>query len=342
LNGSLKKESGTMRYRVFGNLGWTVSEIGFGAWAIGGDMWGPQDDAESIRALHRAIDNGVNFIDTAQGYGKGHSEELIGQVLKERRSETLYVATKVPARPGSPWPIPKNARPDDFFSGSYIIRQCEQSLKRLGRDTIDVYQFHTWSSSFNVGGEWIEAMAKLKQEGKIRAVGASVPDTRPESVTGALALGTVQAVQVIYNVFEQFPKWDLFPVAEKLGAGIIVRVPFDEGALTGKFAESTRFPQGDVRGHYFRGRNLTAVVRRVKEIEDFKNRHHPDMPLAEYALRFCLSHAAVGTVIPGIRTAAQADLNTAASDGVLLAPDELDSLEQFAWRKDFWAEEVQA
>ena len=164
-----------MRYRVFGKLGWTVSEIGFGAWAIGGDMWGPQDDAESVRALNRAIDDGVNFIDTAQGYGKGHSEEIIGRVLKDRRRETLYVATKVPAQPGSPWPIPKNARADEFFPGPYIIRQCEQSLKRLGRDSIDVYQFHTWSSSFSVEGEWIEAMAKLKQDGKIRAVGVSVP-----------------------------------------------------------------------------------------------------------------------------------------------------------------------
>jgi aryl-alcohol dehydrogenase-like predicted oxidoreductase len=330
-----------VKYRSFGKLGWDVSEIGFGAWAIGGDMWGTQDDTESLRALHRAVDRGVNFIDTAQGYGKGHSEELIGRVLRERRGENLYVATKVPAQPGSPWPIPKNARADEFFPGSYIIKQCELSLKRLGRDTIDVYQFHTWSSSFNIEGEWIGAMEKLKQEGKIRAVGVSVPDTRPEHIAGALALGTVDAVQVIYNIFEQFPKWDLFPVSEKLGAGIIVRVPFDEGALTGKYTESTRFEEGDVRGHYFRGRNLPAVVRRVKEIESFKSRHHPGLTLAEYALRFSLSHSAVGTVIPGMRTAVQADLNVAASDGVLLDPGELRSLEQFAWRKDFWAEEVQ-
>jgi aryl-alcohol dehydrogenase-like predicted oxidoreductase len=331
-----------MKYRPFGKLGWRVSEIGFGAWAIGGDMWGPQADDDSLRALNRAIDLGVNFIDTAQGYGKGHSEELIGRVLRERRNETLFVATKVPARPGSPWPIPKNARADDFFPGSYLISACESSLKRLGRDTIDIYQFHTWSSSFNLEGEWIEAMAKLKREGKIRAVGVSVPDTRPESVAGALALGTVEAVQVIYNIFEQFPKWDLFPVAEKLGTGIIVRVPFDEGALTGKYVASTRFPEGDVRGRYFRGRNLSAVIQRVREIEGFKNRLHSGMSLADYALRFCLSHAAVGTVIPGIRTAAQAEMNVAASDGNLLAPEELRALEQFAWRKDFWAEEIQS
>ncbi len=330
-----------MEYRSFGKLGWQVSEIGFGAWAIGGDMWGPQDDAESLRALNRAIDNGVNFIDTAQGYGKGHSEELIGRILKERSGQTLYVATKVPARPGSPWPIPAGARADDFFPGSYIIQQCEGSLKRLGREPIDVYQFHTWSSSFNVEGEWMEALTKLKQEGKIRAAGVSVPDTCPDCATGALALGSLQAVQVIYNLFEQFPKWNFFPVAEKLGTGIIVRVPFDEGALTGKYTDATRFPEHDVRGRYFRGRNLPAVVRRVREIQQFKNRRHPHMSMAEYALRFCLSHPAVSTVIPGIRTVAQADLNVAASDGALLPPDELRELEQFAWRKDFWREEVQ-
>jgi aryl-alcohol dehydrogenase-like predicted oxidoreductase len=331
-----------MHYRAFGKLGWKVSEIGFGAWAIGGDMWGPQQDTDSLRALHRAINTGVNFIDTAQGYGKGHSEELIGRVLKERSGETIYVATKVPARPGSPWPIPDNARADDFFSGAYIIRSCEDSLKRLGREAIDIYQFHTWSSSFNTEGEWMEAMAKLKQEGKVCAVGVSVPDTRPENVAGALALGTVQAVQVIYNVFEQFPKWNLFPIAQKLGVGIIVRVPFDEGALTGKYTESTRFPEGDVRARYFRGNNLAAVLRRIQEVKNFKDRLHPDMSMAEYALRFCLSHPAVGTVIPGIRTVVQADQNVAASDGAFLSPEELRSLERFAWRKDFWTEETQA
>jgi aryl-alcohol dehydrogenase-like predicted oxidoreductase len=328
-----------MNYRTFGRLGWKVSEVSFGAWALGGDMWGPQDDAESVKALHRAVDHGVNFIDTAQGYGKGHSEEIIGKVLKER-AEEIYVATKVPARPGSPWPLPLEARVEEFFPKQYVITECEKSLKRLGRESIDIYQFHTWTAAFNGQEEWFEAMEELRRQGKIRAVGVSVPDTAPDSVIGALTLGRIDSVQVIYNIFEQYPRWNLFPVARHLGTGIIVRVPFDEGALTGKYTEQTKFPDGDVRKHYFRGRNLSAVVRRVAEIQRFKDRLHPGMPLAEYALRFCLSHPAVHTVIPGIRNVQQADANTAASDGELLADHELAELTQFSWRKDFWHEEV--
>ncbi len=328
-----------MYYRTFGKLGWKISEISFGGWAIGGDMWGPQDDADSIRALHRAIDLGVNFIDTAQGYGKGHSEELIGKVLKER-SEEIYVATKVPAKPGSKWPLPENANANEFFPASYIIEQCEGSLRRLQRDHLDIYQFHTWATAFNVQDEWFEAMAKLKQQGKIQAIGVSVPDTTPDNVIGALALDRVQSVQVIYNIFEQYPQWNLFPVCEKLGIGVIVRVPFDEGALTGKYTAKTTFPEGDVRRRYFRGRNLPAVINRVEKIREFKNKRHRHMSMAEYALRFCLSHSAVHTVIPGIRNVQQAEMNLAASDGLWLDSNELQELKQFAWRKDFWHEEV--
>lgn len=328
-----------MKYRTFGHLGWTVSEISFGAWAIGGDMWGPQDDGESVRALHRALDLGVNFIDTAQGYGKGHSEELIGKVLKER-PDAVYVATKVPPKPGSVWPPPEDANADAIFPGPYIIEECERSLKRLGRDYLDIYQFHTWATAFNVDGEWIEAMARLKKEGKIRASGVSVPDTTPDNVIGALAEGRIDSVQVIYNIFEQYPRWNLFPSCERMGIGVIVRVPFDEGALTGKFTASTSFPEGDVRRHYFRGKNLSSVVGRVERVRKFMEPRHPGMPMAEYALRFCLSHKAVGTVIPGIRTVQQAEWNVAASDGGLLSENERKELEQFAWRKDFWHYEV--
>jgi aryl-alcohol dehydrogenase-like predicted oxidoreductase len=328
-----------MQYRPFGRLGWNVSEIGFGAWAIGGDMWGPQDDAESLRALHRAIDLGVNFIDTAQGYGKGHSEELIGKVIKKRTADVL-VATKVPPVPGSPWPPPEDARADQIFPATYIMEQCERSLRRLGRDTIDVYQFHTWSTAFNSDHEWFEAMQRLKEQGKIRAIGVSVPDTTPDNVIGALALGKVDAVQVIYNLFEQYPRWNLFPVCQRLGVGVIVRVPFDEGALTGRLTPTTAFAEGDVRRHYFRGNNLTAVLRRVERIRTYQEGAYPTMSMSEFALRFCLSHPAVSTVIPGIRNVAQAEANTAPADGIHIPPEVLRDLERFAWRKDFWHDEV--
>lgn len=329
-----------MKYRPFGALGWNVSEIGFGAWAIGGDMWGPQRDDESLRALHRALDLGVNFIDTAQGYGKGHSEELIGKLLKDRREE-VFVATKVPPSPGSVWPPPEDADARKVFPGSYIIDQCHGSLKRLGRDHIDIYQFHTWATAFNGADEWFEAMSRLKEQGKIRAIGVSVPDTTPDNVIGALALGKVDAVQVIYNIFEQYPRWNLFPVCERLGTGVIVRVPFDEGALTGRLTESTTFPEGDVRRHYFRGRNLKAVVKRVEAVRSFKDRVLPAMSMPELALRYCLSHRAVSTVIPGIRNVRQAEANVAPGDGAGLPDEILGEMDQFAWRKDFWHLEVE-
>jgi aryl-alcohol dehydrogenase-like predicted oxidoreductase len=328
-----------MKYRKFGNLGWDVSTIGFGAWAIGGNMWGPQDDSESVAALHRALDLGVNFIDTAQGYGKGHSEEIIGRVLAERSDEVL-VATKVPPAQG-PWPPPSNANVDEFFPPGRVIEELEKSLRRLGRDHVDVYQFHTWSPHFNLSSRWYEEMQRLREQGKIRAIGVSVPDSTPDDVIGALALGRVDAVQVIYNIFEQYPEENLFPVTEKLGTGIIVRVPFDEGALTGKFTYETTFPEGDVRQRYFRGRNLRAVVDRVHDIEKVKDEVRPTMSMAEFALRFCLSHPAVHTVIPGIRNPQQAEWNSAAGDGDALTDEELSLLRQFYWRRNFWAEEVE-
>jgi len=328
-----------MEYRTFGSLNWNVSAIGFGAWAIGGNMWGPQDDAESVRALHRALDLGVNFIDTAQVYGKGHSEEIIGRVLKER-SEDIYVATKVPPAIVG-WPPPQDGDVDDYFPKNYVVEKLEGSLRRLGRDYVDVYQFHSWASAFNLNSRWYEEMSMLREQGKIRAIGVSVPDTLPDNIIGALAQGQVDAVQVIYNIFEQYPQQNLFPISERLGVGIIVRVPFDEGALTGKYTVETTFPDNDVRQKYFRNRNLPAVVDRVREIEVFKNRLHPEMSMAEYALRFCLSHAAVSTVIPGIRNPQQAEWNTAAADGFSLDDDELKALERFAWTKDFWNEEVE-
>src|ERR1035437_3787132 len=328
-----------MEYRKFGNLGWDVSEIGFGAWAIGGDMWGPQKDSDSFDALNKAVDLGVNFIDTAQGYGKGHSEEIIGRFLKNR-NETIYIATKIPPVEGTNWPPSDNQDANISFPPKYIIEQCEKSLKRLKRDYIDVYQFHTWTSSFNSQNEWFEAMSRLKEQGKIRAIGVSVHDTSPDSVIGSLILEKVDSVQVIYNIFEQYPQFNLFPVCERLNKAVVVRVPFDEGSLTGKFTEQTVFTEGDVRAHYFRGNNLKAVVKKVNEIKEVKDNNHPGMPMAEYALRFALSHSAVSTVIPGIRNVQQADLNTKASDGNILPSNEKEELKKYYWRKDFWNNEI--
>ncbi|RPH93501.1 MAG: aldo/keto reductase, partial [Calditrichaeota bacterium] len=304
------------------------------------DMWGPQDDQDSINALYRAIDLGINFIDTAQGYGKGHSEEIIGRVLRNRKEE-IYVATKIPPVPGTRWPMPEDQDIMAAYPPDYIIRECEKSLKRLQRECIDIYQFHTWCSNFNIRDEWHDAMSKLRQQGKIRAIGVSVPDLTPDSVIGALAMDKVDAVQVVYNIFEQAPLRNLFPVTQRLNKAVIVRVPFDEGALTGKYTNQTKFVEGDVRNRYFRGRNFTAMLKRVDRVREFKNRHHPEMSLADFALRFCLSHAAVSSVIPGIRNVQQAESNASVSDGKILERAELQEMEQLAWKKDFWFNEIE-
>ena len=327
-----------MNYRKFGKLGWNISEIGFGAWAIGGG-WGPVDDKESVKALHKAIDLGVNFIDTAQGYGDGHSEKIIGGILKERNEE-IFVATKVPPKPGFEWPPKNNADINKAFPVKYIIDELHKSLKRLKRDYIDVYQFHTWAAKFNVEDAWYEALSKLKEEGKIRAIGVSVPDTKPDSIIGSIEKGRIDSVQLIYNVFEQYPNWNIFPVCESHNVAVIVRVPFDEGALTGKYNLDTKFSEGDVRQHYFRGNNLKAVVGKVVDIKKYKDEKYPNYSMADFALKFCLSNSTVSTVIPGIRNIKQAEMNTSVSNGIYFSKEELKEFEKFEWQKDFWFEEV--
>ena len=327
-----------MQLRKLGKLGWDVSEIGFGGWAIGGG-WGPQSDKESIRTLHHAIDLGLNFIDTAQGYGDGHSETLIGQVLKERK-EKIIVATKVPPKEFD-WPARIDYDARKAFPKAYVIEECEKSLKRLQREYLDIYQFHTWSAKFNSQDEWYETFEELKQQGKIRASGVSVPDYTPDYVIGALVDGRIDSIQLIYNIFEQFPAWNILKVCKANNVGVIVRVPFDEGALTGKYSNETVFPEGDIRQHYFRGNNLKKVVKKITEIEYYKNETFNKLSMAELALKFCLSNNAVSTVIPGMRNMKQAEMNIAVSNGNYFSRDELDKLEQFAWRKDYWNEEIE-
>jgi len=329
-----------MKYRRFGRTGWEVSEIGFGAWAIGEYQWGKQDDRESITALHRALDLGMNFIDTAQAYGNGHSERIVARVLNERwEQRPIYVATKVPPK-NLVWPSTDEMGINEVFPSDYIIERCEFSLRNLQVDCLDLYQLHTWTRAFNETDEWFEAMSRLKEQGKIRAIGISVSNAQPEDVIGTIERGRIDAIQVVYNIFEQLPAERLLPLCQEQDVAVIARVPFDEGSLTGKFTKETTFPEGDFRKFYFRGRNLEVVVDRVEEVRAFKNLRHPEMSMPEYALRYCLSHRAVSTVIPGIRSVAQAEMNSAPSDGQLLDEEELAEMKRFAWHRDLWHEEV--
>jgi aryl-alcohol dehydrogenase-like predicted oxidoreductase len=320
-----------MKYRKFGNLGWDVSEIGFGAWAIGGS-WGAQGDPDSMAALHRAVDSGVNFIDTAEGYGNGHSEQLIGQLLKSR-SEEIYVATKTPPMSG-PWPPSPYCRWEDRYSEAYLRQNVEERLRTLNVEAIDLLQLHTWTRAWNSDPKPLEILQQMKQEGKIRAVGISTPEHDQNSAIDLMRMGIIDSLQVIYNIFEQEPAAELLPVAEENGVGIIVRVAFDEGVLTGKYAADHQFPEGDFRNDYFAGDRLARAVKRVESIQSSTGLAATDMPAA--ALGFALGHSAVGTVIAGTRNAEQAAANAAVSDQPAMDQAMLQKLHPHNWRRAFW------
>ena len=324
-----------MKFRNLGRSGLEVSEIGFGAWAIGGS-WGPQKDEESIDALHRALDLGVNFIDTAALYGDGRSERLIAKVLKERGElNRVIVATKTPPSPG-PWPPSPYCKAEERFSEKYLRENVEERLRNLKTDCIDILQLHTWTRAWNRDPVPLEFLRTLQKEGKIRFFGISTPEHDQHSVVQLMKDGWIDTVQVIYNIFEQEPAAELLPVAGEKDVGIIVRVPFDESSLTGKLRDDTRFAEGDFRNVYFSGDRLSRAVRRVKKVEADLAGIGYTLPQA--SLKFVLAHPAVGTVIPGMRNTWQVEANCAVSDMADMPEDLQYKLRVHNWRRGFWYE----
>lgn len=321
-----------MKNRPLGKTGIEVSEIGYGAWGIGGAMWQGSEDDESMKALHRAIDLGVNLIDTALAYGDGHSETLVGNLLKERR-ERIFVATKIPPKNGK-WPARKGTTLHECFPYDYIIRCTDQSLRNLRVDTIDIQQFHVWDDAWTDEAEWTEAIGKLKRDGKIRHFGVSINDHEPENALKLAATGMVDTFQVIYNIFDQSPDEKLFPFCERMKIGIIVRVPLDEGGLTGTILRSTTFPEGDWRNRYFRGDRKEKLEERVSALKPLLGTEAGT--IAELALRFALSHSAVSTIIPGMRTVKNVESNCGVSDGRLLSREMLAELKNHRWQRNFY------
>lgn len=324
-----------MKYRTLGRTGRNVSEIGFGAWAIGGG-WGPQSDEESLAALHRAIDLGVNFIDTAAFYGNGRSEQIIGQVLKQR-PETIFVATKTPPTAG-PWPPSPYCRAEDRYPDRYLRENVDQRRKLLGVDCLDLLQLHTWTRAWNKSPRPLDTLRELQAEGKIRYIGISTPEQDQNSVIDLMRRGYLDAVQVIYNIFEQEPVAELLPAAQEHGVGVIVRVALDEGSLTGKYQRGHRFGPDDFRRKYFAGDRIDRAVQRVERIQaDVAGLLPADgRTMAEVALQFVLAHPAVSTVIPGIRNVAQAEANARVSDLDPLPESVLLKLREHAWLRGVW------
>jgi aryl-alcohol dehydrogenase-like predicted oxidoreductase len=321
-----------MKTRALGRTGFGVSEIGYGAWGIGGTFWIGADDSESLRALHHALDLGMNFIDTALGYGYGHSEQLVGRVVRERKQEIL-VATKVPPK-NRIWPAARGVPVSECFPPEHIVACCEKSLRNLGMDHVDLLQLHTWQDEYLDQDGWKDALLGLKRAGSVRALGISVNDHDPASALRAVASGLFDSVQVIYNIFDQSPEAALFPGCVEHHVGVIARVPLDEGGLTGTLTPETVFPEGDFRNQYFRGERKRQVQERADALKDVLGEEAATLP--ELALRFCLSHDAVSTVIPGMRRVATVEASAAVSDGRRLSAGLRDELRSHAWQRNFY------
>jgi aryl-alcohol dehydrogenase-like predicted oxidoreductase len=321
-----------MRYRKLGRTGFEASEVGYGAWGIGGSQWLGGSDRESLAALRRAIELGLNFIDTALAYGDGHSEKLVGQVVRDT-GRRIYVATKVPPK-NLLWPARRGIGIGEVFPYEYIMRSTEQSLKNLGVETIDLEQLHVWNPEWIARDEWRRAFEELKRSGKVWAVGISINDHDPDSALEIIRTGLIDTVQVIYNIFDQSPEAMLFPLCMERQIGVIARVPLDEGSLTGKIDEKSVFEPGDFRNEYFRGDRKKQVREHVDALG--RDLGPTEAPLAQIALRFCLSHPAVSTVIPGMRSVRNAEANCAASDKGPLPPETLAVLRRHAWNRNFY------
>ncbi len=325
-----------MKLRPFGKHSFNASEIGFGAWAIGGS-WGAQAEPDSLAALHRALDLGVNFIDTAAGYGDGRSERLISQVLRERKAagkkENIFVATKTPPAPGI-WPPSPYCRADERYAEKYLRENIATRLTQLGTTQLDLLQLHTWTRAWNRNPTPFKILRQLQREGLLGLIGVSTPEHDQNSVIDLMRGGWVDAVQVIYNIFDQEPAAELLDVARECGVGIIVRVAFDEGVLTGKFTAESKFAADDFRAKYFEGDRLGRAVAHADAIK--QDLAGTGYTLPQAALKFVLAHPAVSTVIPGIRTVAQADANCGVSDLPALPPALLDKLQRHNWRRGVW------
>jgi aryl-alcohol dehydrogenase-like predicted oxidoreductase len=298
---------GGVKYRRFGRTDWQVSEMGYGMWGMAG--WTGSDDAESLQSLQRAADLGCNFFDTAWAYGNGHSEELLGRLLRDNPGRQIYTATKIPPK-NQKWPSRPEFTLDDCFPPEHIDDYVHRSLKNLGIGTLDLIQFHTWEDAWLADDRWIKKMDDLKRQGKIRAVGISINRWEPKNALNTVLSGHVDAVQVIYNIFDQNPEDQLFPACRDRDVAVIARVPFDEGTLTGTLTRDSKWPAADWRSTYFVPENLNASVDRA---EALKKLLPGGMTLPEMALRFILMNETVSTIIPGMRKLKNVEANMAAS-----------------------------
>src|SRR3954468_7218293 len=317
-----------MQYRTFGRTGWQVSEIGYGMWGMAG--WTGADDEESRGSIDRAVELGCTFFDTAWAYGEGRSEQLLGELLTRHPGKRLCIATKIPPK-NRKWPARDSYALDEVFPSDYIREYTEISLNNLGVQTMDLQQFHVWSDAWAADDRWQRAVAELKEQGLVRAIGISINRWQPANVLAALATGLIDAVQVVYNVFDQAPEDELFPECQRRNIAVIARVPFDEGSLTDTLTAESTWPEGDFRNIYFQQPNLRNTLERVQAL---RAAVPAGMRMPELALRHILQHPAVSTVIPGMRKPQHVEANLRASDAQQLAEGVMAELKRHRW--DRW------
>jgi aryl-alcohol dehydrogenase-like predicted oxidoreductase len=321
-----------MRYRRFGRLGWDVSEVGYGMWGIGGGEggWTGADDEQGRVALTTAVELGCTFFDTAWIYGRGHSECLLGDLLRTHPDRGLVVATKIPPKDRR-WPSTRESRIQDVFPADHIREYTETSLRNLGVDRLDLLQFHVWEDAWADEPEWRRTVEDLKREGLVTGIGISVNRWEPWNVLRTLETGLVDAVQVIYNVFDQAPEDELFDACRRHDVGVIARVPFDEGTLTGNLTADSVWPEDDWRNSYFVPENLVPAVARAERVRELV----PDgSTMPAMVLRFILDNPDVHTVIPGMRKPRHVRANLAVSDQDPLPADLTRSLRGHRWDRE--------
>jgi aryl-alcohol dehydrogenase-like predicted oxidoreductase len=316
-----------MRYRTFGRTGWQVSEIGYGMWGMAG--WTGSDDDESLASLKRSVELGCNFFDTANAYGAGRSEALLGRLVRAFLERRLFTATKVPPK-NLKWPAAEGSSLDDCYPPDHIEEYLQKSLENSGLERFDLLQLHTWNDAWADDRRWAKAFDSLKRRDLIGACGISINRWEPWNGVRAVRSGAIDSVQVIYNIFDQNPEDELFPACKEMNVAVIARVPFDEGTLTGTLTRDTEFPPDDWRAGYFNPENLAASVDRAEALR-------PLIPegstMPETALRHILGHATVSTIIPGMRKLSHVEANCAASDKGPLEAALLAKLKEHRWER---------
>lgn len=323
-----------MRQRQFGRTGWEVSEIGYGMWGMGG--WSGSDDQQSLESLQAAVESGCNFFDTAFAYGEGHSEKLLGQTVRANRDKSLYTATKIPPK-NKQWPAQPESTLENSYPPDHVEEFVHRSLENSGLESFDLIQFHTWEDNWLRDDRWFYKLDDLRSQHLIKAIGISLNRWEPWNGVRAVRTGQIDAVQVVYNIFDQNPEDVLFPACAEMNTAIIARVPFDEGTLTGTLTKESRWPEGDFRNTYFAPDNLLPSLERIDLLKVLLrdwNREHSgerEITLPELALRFILSNDNVSTIIPGMRKLAHVEANVAASDAGPLPRHLYEKLKEHRW-----------